>query len=183
MRPAARPGTPARGHARPTARPWRTVPVRLCTTCGVMAGGIYEDCGYSVHQTADGCESIDVRCEGGCIIADHTESFGASAKSLRRPVPVHDKSPGHRDRGSLYVLVEAAGIEPASESGSARTSTCIARCLDLASRVSNGRDTQDASRRENFASSPSGQGRKLARVSDAPSRHHGPNRVGRVKLN
>jgi hypothetical protein len=30
---------------------------------------------------------------------------------------------------------------------------------------------------------PSGQVRKLARVSDAPSRHHGPNRAGRVKLN
>ena len=101
-------------------------------------------------------------------------------RRLRPPESVHDKSPGHKDRGSLYVLVEAAGIEPASESGSARTSTCIARCFDLASRVSNGRDTQDASRRKNFASSPSGQVRKLARVSDAPSRHHGPNRAGRV---
>ena len=103
---------------------------------------------------------------------------------LRAPEPVRDKSPGHNGRGSIYsVLVEAAGIEPASESGSARTSTCIARCLCLASRVSDGRDTQDANRRVCFASSPSGQTRKLARVSDAPSRHHEPNRVERVSSN
>jgi hypothetical protein len=29
---------------------------------------------------------------------------------------------------------------------------------------------------------PSGQAQKLARVSDAPSRPHGPNRVGRVRF-
>ncbi len=43
--------------------------------------------------------------------------------------------------GAIH-MVEAAGVEPASESGSTQTSTCLARSLDLALRVSNGRDTR-----------------------------------------
>jgi hypothetical protein len=65
-------------------------------------------------------------------------------------------------------VVEAAGVEPASESGSARTSTCIARCLDLAIPASDGRDAGSASHRKEFAPWPSGEARRLSRVNDAP---------------
>ncbi len=114
---------------RPGPKPWTAVRILRCSGGG--GSDLVPRCARaSVVSRVDG-----MLCDAGqaaLLKPAYASSAHAESARVRLPPPVEPADPGStkplRPAWSQGPLVEAAGVEPASASGSGKVSTCVVRC-------------------------------------------------------